>query len=400
MIKNKNPFFILYLSGLSMLGYLATDMYLPAFSIMQDDLNTSASVISGSLSIYLGGFALGQLIWGELSDNLGRRRALLMGLLVFIVGCIGVLFVDGAAGLLFCRFLQAIGVCATAVIWQALVVDRYGSENAHKVFAVVMPLVALSPALAPIIGAWLIAHYPWRAIFLVLAAITFALIVFTALLKNKNKQSAESNTHRIKLPLADILRSRVFIGNVMMYSSSSAAFFCWLGGSPFILTKMGYGADVIGLSFLPQTIAFLIGGYGCRTLVNYFDKKTVLTAFVVLFCVSLVALFGIAVVGNPALSMLLGVFSLMAMANAAIFPLVVANALAIFPNNTGKASALFNAIQLTGCFIATLLVSVLVQNPLIGTISMMLCMVPMKLLGYYVAHRGKKCATSEDKLVA
>lgn len=65
MIKNKNPFFILYLSGLSMLGYLATDMYLPAFSIMQDDLNTSASVISGSLSIYLGGFALGQLIWGS-----------------------------------------------------------------------------------------------------------------------------------------------------------------------------------------------------------------------------------------------------------------------------------------------------------------------------------------------
>ncbi len=107
--------FLVWLAGLSVLGFLATDMYLPAFAAMQQDLNTSAASISASLSLFLAGFALGQLFWGPLSDRYGRKPVLLSGPAIFAAGCLGMLWVHNATLMLALRFLQAIGVCAAAV---------------------------------------------------------------------------------------------------------------------------------------------------------------------------------------------------------------------------------------------------------------------------------------------
>ena len=150
----KNSFgFTWYLAGLSMLGYLAMDMYLPAFGAMGEQLHIGAGAVGASLSIFLAGFAVGQLLWGPLSDRLGRKPILLAGLSLFVVGCAGMFWVETAPQLLALRFMQAIGVCSAAVSWQALVIDRYPADKAHRVFASIMPLMSLSPALAPLLGA-------------------------------------------------------------------------------------------------------------------------------------------------------------------------------------------------------------------------------------------------------
>ncbi|WP_048780976.1 Bcr/CflA family efflux MFS transporter, partial [Pantoea vagans] len=177
MLSSKG--FMPYLALLSMLGFLATDMYLPAFGAMQISFNTSPGIISASMSLFLAGFAIGQLFWGPLSDRIGRKPVLLMGLGLFALGCAGMLWVENAVLMLALRFIQAIGVCAAAVSWQALVVDRYPRARANKVFATIMPLVALSPALAPLLGAWLISHFHWRSIFLVLTLTGVALMLVT-----------------------------------------------------------------------------------------------------------------------------------------------------------------------------------------------------------------------------
>lgn len=119
--------FMGYLASLSILGYLATDMYLPAFSAMQQELQISAGAISANLSVFLAGFAFAQLLWGALSDHLGRKPVLLLGLALFALGCLGMLlWVQNAVRLWLLRFIQAIGACSAAVTWQALVViDRY-----------------------------------------------------------------------------------------------------------------------------------------------------------------------------------------------------------------------------------------------------------------------------------
>ncbi|VTR41127.1 Inner membrane transport protein ydhC [Serratia fonticola] len=263
----RNFGFMFYLAGLSMFGYLATDMLPAAFGAMQQDLQISAGAISASLSIFLAGFAFAQLLWGPLSDRIGRKPVLLIGLALFAVGCLGMLWVENVAQLWSLRFIQAIGVCSAAVTWQAIVVDRYRDGKANRVFASIMPLVALSPALAPLLGAWLLNHMGWRAIFAVLLGITALLLIPTLLLKDRSRL-VPSADKKPSLGFMQILKSPVFSGNVMVFAACSAGFFAWLTGSPFILGDMGYSPNDIGLSYVPQTLAFLLGGYSCRSALN------------------------------------------------------------------------------------------------------------------------------------
>lgn len=265
--------FLVWLAGLSVLGFLATDMYLPAFAAMQQDLNTSAASISASLSLFLAGFALGQLFWGPLSDRYGRKPVLLSGPAIFAAGCLGMLWVHNATLMLALRFLQAIGVCAAAVTRQAMVADYYPAQRTNRIFATIMPLVGLSPALAPLLGSWLLVHFEWQAIFATLFAITLLLMLPALRLKAAAKSVVVTQQ---KITFLALLRSREYSGNVLIYAACSASFFARLTGSPFILHEMGYGPTAIGLSYIPQTIAFLVGGYGCRALLQKWSGQQML----------------------------------------------------------------------------------------------------------------------------
>ena len=373
--------FLVWLAGLSVLGFLATDMYLPAFAAIQADLQTPASAVSASLSLFLAGFAAAQLLWGPLSDRYGRKPVLLIGLTIFALGSLGMLWVENAATLLVLRFVQAVGVCAAAVIWQALVTDYYPSQKVNRIFATIMPLVGLSPALAPLLGSWLLVHFSWQAIFATLFAITVVLILPIFWLKPTTKAR---NNSQDGLTFTDLLRSKTYRGNVLIYAACSASFFAWLTGSPFILSEMGYSPAVIGLSYVPQTIAFLIGGYGCRAALQKWQGKQLLPWLLVLFAVSVIATWAAGFISHVSLVEILIPFCVMAIANGAIYPIVVAQALRPFPHATGRAAALQNTLQLGLCFLASLVVSWLISisTPLLTTTSAMLSTVVLVALGY------------------
>ena len=373
--------FLVWLAGLSVLGFLATDMYLPAFAAIQADLQTPASAVSASLSLFLAGFAAAQLLWGPLSDRYGRKPVLLIGLTIFALGSLGMLWVENAATLLVLRFVQAVGVCAAAVIWQALVTDYYPSQKVNRIFATIMPLVGLSPALAPLLGSWLLVNFSWQAIFATLFAITVVLILPIFWLKPTTKAR---NNSQDGLTFTDLLRSKTYRGNVLIYAACSASFFAWLTGSPFILSEMGYSPAVIGLSYVPQTIAFLIGGYGCRAALQKWQGKQLLPWLLVLFAVSVIATWAAGFISHVSLVEILIPFCVMAIANGAIYPIVVAQALRPFPHATGRAAALQNTLQLGLCFLASLVVSWLISisTPLLTTTSVMLSTVVLVALGY------------------
>ncbi|WP_269232951.1 purine nucleoside transporter PunC [Escherichia coli] len=373
--------FLVWLAGLSVLGFLATDMYLPAFAAIQADLQTPASAVSASLSLFLAGFAAAQLLWGPLSDRYGRKPVLFIGLTIFALGSLGMLWVENAATLLILRFVQAVGVCAAAVIWQTLVTDYYPSQKVNRIFATIMPLVGLSPALAPLLGSWLLVHFSWQAIFATLFAITVVLILPIFWLKPTTKAR---NNSQDGLTFTDLLRSKTYRGNVLIYAACSASFFAWLTGSPFILSEMGYSPAVIGLSYVPQTIAFLIGGYGCRAALQKWQGKQLLPWLLVLFAVSVIATWAAGFISHVSLVEILIPFCVMAIANGAIYPIVVAQALRPFPHATGRAAALQNTLQLGLCFLASLVVSWLISisTPLLTTTSVMLSTVVLVALGY------------------
>ncbi|MCE0844096.1 Bcr/CflA family multidrug efflux MFS transporter [Buttiauxella sp. A2-C1_F] len=377
--------FLIWLAGLSVLGFLATDMYLPAFAAIQQDLQTDASAVSASLSLFLAGFAFAQLMWGPLSDHFGRKPVLLAGLSLFAVGCIGMLWVESATALLVLRFVQAVGVCSAAVSWQALVTDYYPANRANRIFATIMPLVGLSPALAPLLGSWILTHFDWQAIFATLFAITLVLMIPTLRLKPRTQHHPQTEDNKVSF--MSLLRNRVYSGNVLIYAACSASFFAWLTGSPFILNDMGYSPAAIGLSYVPQTIAFLIGGYGCRSALQKWQGKQMLPWLLALYTLSIFGTWAVAVSGHATLTLLLIPFCVMAIANGAIYPIVVASALLPFPQATGKAAALQNTLQLGLCFLASLMVSWLVATPLLTTTSVMLVTIVLAMLGYLLQRR-------------
>ena len=212
-----------------MLGFLAT-VYVSTRLCCYSVRSANTCICrQRSLSLFLAGFAVAQLLWGPLSDHYGRKPILLLGLSIFALGSLGMLWVENATGLLVLRFVQAVGVCAASVIWQALVTDYYPSQKVNRIFATIMPLVGLSPALAPLLGSWILVHFSWQAIFATLFAITLILMLPALRLKPTAKARDDSQD---KLTFATLLRSKTYRGNVLIYAACSASFFRMADGFP------------------------------------------------------------------------------------------------------------------------------------------------------------------------
>jgi hypothetical protein len=142
------------------------------------------------------------------------------------------------------------------------------------------------------------------------------------------------------------------------------------------------------LSYVPQTIAFLLGGYGCRMIINKIDGVRLLPWLLLGYAISVISLYLVATLTQATLVSLLVPFCLMALVNGACYPIVVANALMPFPANTGKAAALQNTLQLGLCFLSSMMVSAFISQPLFSTVTVMLTTVVLVGMGYFILTRS------------
>ncbi|NOH81454.1 Bcr/CflA family multidrug efflux MFS transporter [Vibrio sp. RE86] len=374
---------LFYLAMLSMLGFIATDMYLPAFKAMEVDFSTGPEQIALSLTVFLVGMAVGQLAWGLLSDKFGHRNTLAAGLTLFTLASFGLAFSDQVWQLLTLRFIQAIGVCAPAVIWQAMVIKRYSSQS-QQIFATIMPLVALSPALAPQLGVLLADNFGWYSIFIALTIMGLALVVATM---GQEKGQVELKETSIGSDITALLNSKAYLGNVLMFATASAAFFAYLTGMPEIMAQLGYDAKDIGLSFIPQTIAFMVGGYLGKISVKRFGDEKVLRQIIGLFSVASLLIFIASQWTLTSIWPILAPFCLIAVANGALYPIVVNRALASANKSPATAAGLQNSLQISISSLSSALVATLAsQAQMVTGIAILICMAGL-WLGYIVSNK-------------
>lgn len=388
MENKKQSIPYIWLAGLSMLGFLATDMYLPAFDIIRGDLATTESMIGLTLSIFLFGMAIGQLFYGRLTQKLGTKKSLIIGLTIFAISSLAASFSTSVEMLLVARFFQALGACSANVIWQAMVIQRYDAKTSQRIFATIMPLVALSPALAPLLGAAIEKFYGWSMIFVALTVIGVGLAVRTVVDKEPQQEKAVSNK---TITFRDVIKSKKFTGNMLIYAASSAIFFAWLTGSPFVMTQMGYSGADIGLSYIPQTIAFIVGGYGCRWALERFESQKVLPWILKLSIASVVTVFLISwrMDVSSIIPMLIP-FCFLAAANGAVYPIVVNNALMDFKEGSAVASGLLNFLQMLFCVAASAMVSSISYLGPISMGSVMLLQLVFLFVGAVLVFKSNK----------
>ncbi|WP_022942904.1 purine nucleoside transporter PunC [Psychromonas hadalis] len=407
MDKTNTKIPYIWLSGLSMLGFLATDMYLPAFDILRQDLATSNQMIGWSLSIFLLGMAIGQLVYGPLSQRFGKKPVLISSLAIFSVGTIICAMATSVELLLVGRFIQSIGAAGATIIWQSFVIEKYDDKTSQRIFSTVMPLVALSPALAPILGALLEVQFGWQSIFYCLLLIGLVWGIRSSFIDFSTAKESKplTNASQVKVSIfqnyMNILKSKKFSGNMIIYAACSAAFFAWLTGSPFVMSAMGYSGTDIGLSYLPQTIAFIIGGYSCRTLLNKHSSKQILPWLLKLFILSVIAMFVVALMaGKTSIIPLLIPMCFMAAANGALYPIVANNALSAFKENSASASGLMNFLQMMLCMLASAVVSLFISD--YGVVAMTAVMVvqgTLVIIGYGLIKQQHRSETLTESTI-
>jgi len=380
--------FLFYLAMLSMLGFIATDMYLPAFKAIEGSFSSSPSQVAMSLTCFLAGLALGQLLYGPLVNKIGKRYALIVGLIIFALASLFIANSDSILMLNTARFFQAIGACSAGVIWQAIVVEQYDADKAQGIFSNIMPLVALSPALAPILGAYILNGFGWRAIFITLCVIAFLLILMTLYFVPSKAQQQHSEHSSVSY--FQILKNTRYLGNVIIFGACSGAFFAYLTVWPIVMEQHGYQATEIGLSFIPQTIMFIVGGYASKLLIKRLGADITLNVLLTIFtlCVTSIVLATLVFNADTIFPLLIS-FSILAAANGAIYPIVVNGALQQFSQNAAKAAGLQNFLQISIAFGASSVVALWASAGEVAIGWGILCCAIMVFLGYLIKSQAQ-----------
>ena len=375
--RNLGKYFLLIDNMLVVLGFFVV---FPLISIRFVDQMGWAAVMVG-IALGLRQFiqqGLG-IFGGAIADRFGAKPMIVTGMLMRAAGFATMGIAHEPWLLWFSCFLSGLGGTLFDPPRSALVVKLIRPEKRGRFFSILMMQDSAGAVIGALLGSWLLVHFEWQAIFATLFAITLLLMLPALRLKAAAKSVVVTQQ---KITFLALLRSREYSGNVLIYAACSASFFAWLTGSPFILHEMGYGPTAIGLSYIPQTIAFLVGGYGCRALLQKWSGQQMLPWLLVIFAVSVAATWLVGLQTHASLVALMIPFCMMAVVNGGIYPIVVAQALKPFPQATGRAAALQNTLQLGLCFLTSLLVSALIATPLLTTTSVMLVSIGLAGIGY------------------
>ena len=384
--KKQNALLILILGSLEALTPFSIDMYLPSFTQIASDLQTTTAKVSFSISTYFIGFALGQIIYGPLLDYFGRKKPLYVGLLIYILSTIGLMYTNSIEVFLFLRFIQAIGGCVASVGAMSMVRDFFPVEDSAKVFSLLMLVLSVSPLLAPTVGGFIVAHASWRVIFGTLVGLgimNLALSYFVLPEKFVPDRTVTSlNPKSIALGFKEILKDRQFSTYVFAGSFSFAGLFVYIAGSPTMFMEgFKVSAQVYGFIFAVLAVGMIGGGQLNLLLTKKYSSSQIFkTALFLQVIMSTVFMLGVYNNVFDLVNTVIILFLLLTCAGVT-YPNAVAMALAPFEKNAGAASALLGFLQLG---VGSLMSAGVGMLNIPGSLPMALAMFASSLIGFAI----------------
>jgi len=319
---------------------VSTDLYLPAIPALVADLSATSSQGQLTLSTFMLGFALGQILYGHLSDYYGRRPLLFVGMAVYLVGTVGCIVAADIHLLIQSRLVQGLGAAAGPVLARAIVSDRFHGSDAARVMATIAGVMALVPAVAPVIGGWLAMFFQWRALFVALLGVWRLGETCTTIGVAKPRLSA------VVTQFYWCLRRRNFTGYVICGASAFGAMFCYISLSSYIVIEMlGLSPAAFGYSFMLVVVGYIAGAMLARRKVALWGTGRFLRVAHAIGVAGALLLAGAMWVPALALPLVLaGAFLVFAM-NGGALPVCQARAIAELPGRGGSASAVFGFFQ-------------------------------------------------------
>jgi len=407
MTQKKYIKLILILGSLTALGPFSIDMYLPGFSGIAKDLNTTVAKVSMSLSSYFIGISAGQLLYGPLLDRFGRKKPLFIGLLVYILASLGCVYVADIDSFIALRFVQAVGSCAATVASVAMVRDLFPVKDTPKVFSLLMLVLGLSPMLAPTIGGYVTEDFGWHMVFLILMFMGIAILIASQIgLPNTYKPDASISLKPkpIITNFISVLKEPQFFTYAFTGAISFSGLFTYVAASPIVFMDIYHvDAKTYGWIFAFMSVSFIGSSQLNSVLLKRFSSEQMI--FGALITQSVITI----VFQILSLNNLLGLYETIGMLFLFLGCLGISNpntaglTLAPFAKNTGSASALMGAIQLGLGAIASFAVGVFVKDSVAPMVGIMTC---TTIIAFIVLNIGKRFikqkveASGDDAMMA
>jgi DHA1 family bicyclomycin/chloramphenicol resistance-like MFS transporter len=374
--RGRRAAIILILGGLWTLGSFATDLFLPAMPKAAEALGASDSAVALSVTTFLIGLGLGQLIAGPVSDGRGRRPTLLAGLLVFIATALVCIVAPSVEVLIAMRLIQGMAAAFGLAIPNAMVTDYARGREAARLFSWIVIIGGVAPLLASLTGAQMLRLLGWRGPFVALTAISVVAFVCVALwlpesLPRKDRLSGglRSALHT----MATLTRDGSFMGYTFTGAFVYMAFFAYLGGSSFVLQHVyGVSPTTYSVLFAVNALGMLAAGQANHRLLARYSPRGLLTAGLIAIAAAGVAVLLSALTGAFGLWGLAVPFFVVVSSMGVILPDLTALTLSLHPEVAGTAAAYFGGLRLGLGALAMPLISI---GGTVGETSMAVMMV-------------------------
>ncbi|HEU4988077.1 MAG TPA: multidrug effflux MFS transporter [Rhizobiaceae bacterium] len=279
---------------LTAVGPFAIDMYLPALPSIGEDLNAGTVSVQMSLLVFFLSMGLAQIIVGPISDMIGRKAPLYIGLVLFIVGSIGSALAGSIEVLIAFRFLQGLGASAGMVVPRAVVRDLHTGTEAARLMSLLMLVFSISPILAPLTGSVVIESFGWRAVFwsVTIAAVLAVVLLATSLKETRPVEERRGSSLRSALGgYRFLMGDRNFLGLSFIGGFGISSFFVYLSSSSFVLIDhYGLSPTLYSVFFSINAVAFFAMSQLTGTLTERFGLRRVVRAAVVSYATVMVAL--------------------------------------------------------------------------------------------------------------
>ena len=378
---------IMLLALLTSLGPLSIDMYLPALPQMANDFGITTQRVANTLPAYFLGLALGQLIYGPLSDRIGRKTPLYFGLLLYICASILCTFANSEWSLIAARILQALGGCVGVVIARAAIRDRLDLQSSAQAFASMMIVMGIAPIIAPSLGALVLLYFSWPAVFVFLSAIGLICLICVHFFFQESlpvERRLNLNIKQVLNLYGAIFKQQSFRWPMLAGCFSGGILFCYISSSASILM------DDYGLNQQQFAYAFGLNALGIM-LLSSINKKLGRTFSVlqrlkigaVLQLLGVMVLLSASLLSNVALwIVLIGMF--LAISGIGFTgPNAMALAMAEQGERAGTASAVMGSMQFACGLLAGVMLNFLLWSALANMAIVMLIFVSIMLLSIW-----------------
>jgi DHA1 family bicyclomycin/chloramphenicol resistance-like MFS transporter len=368
-------------------GTLGMHIIIPALPATARALGMSIGTSQLTITLYLIGLAIGQLVYGPLSDRLGRRPVMLGGLSVFTVASIVTAAAPNAAVLIGARILQSLGGCAGLVLGRAAVRDGATAEKAAGQLALLTLVMVMVPAVAPAVGGYLTAYIHWRASFVLLAVFGAVTLAACALMMPETLSEPGGGRRSMLTAYARLLRSPRFLGYAVGGACSTTAFYAFMSASPFIFeTHLHQPTQRVGLYYLLLMLGVAAGSLGANRVAGRIPIPTALRIANGLGILG-AALFALADATNfLSVATVVAPVSLFMVGAGMASPFALAGSVSVNPQAIGAASGMYGFIQMGYGMLCTVVVetwhpgavypvaTVLLASALLGQTAMSMAM--------------------------